>query len=178
MRLSTALLSSLALLSGALALATPEQQPILTQLSPPVHTTEGWSYEDCGLDTDVIQLESISISPDPPQPGKDLTVTVKGTAKERIEEGAVADVTVKLGLIKILSKTFDLCEEARKANATIQCPIEPGQYTVTQTVALPKEVPRAKFVVDVQGYTVDEDDMLCLKLKVDFMKNPFPHFSW
>jgi len=33
----------------------------------------------------------------------------------------------------------------------------------------------AKFNVDVQGYTVEDDDMLCLKLKVDFMK-PFLHF--
>ena len=32
----------------------------------------------------------------------------------------------------------------------------------------------ARFNVDVQGYTVDDDDMLCLKLRVDFMK-PFPH---
>lgn len=38
-----------------------------------------------GLDTDAIQLESIEVSPDPPQPGKDLTVKVIGSAKERIE---------------------------------------------------------------------------------------------
>ena len=31
----------------------------------------------------------------------------------------------------------------------------------------------AKFIVDVQGYTDDDDDMFCLKLKVDFMKRPF-----
>jgi hypothetical protein len=31
----------------------------------------------------------------------------------------------------------------------------------------------AKFTVDVQGYTAEDDDMLCLKLRVDFMK-PFP----
>jgi hypothetical protein len=31
----------------------------------------------------------------------------------------------------------------------------------------------AKFTVDVQGYTVEDDDMLCLKLRVDFMKH-FP----
>jgi hypothetical protein len=37
-----------------------------------------------GLDTDVIQLKSFEISPDPPQPGKDLTITVKGHAAERI----------------------------------------------------------------------------------------------
>ena len=34
----------------------------------------------------------------------------------------------------------------------------------------------AKFNVDVVGYTTEDDDMLCLKLKVDFMKRPFPRF--
>lgn len=38
-----------------------------------------------GLPTDAIQIESIKVSPDPPQPGQDLTVKVTGTAQEVIE---------------------------------------------------------------------------------------------
>jgi hypothetical protein len=38
--------------------------------------------------------------------------------------------------------------------------------------------PTAKFVVDVHGYTVDDDEMLCLRLEVNFMKNPFPRRLW
>ncbi|KAF9044793.1 hypothetical protein BDZ89DRAFT_890204, partial [Hymenopellis radicata] len=137
------------------------------------HTTEGWSYTDCGIilpPTDPVQIESIVVSPDPPKPGEDLTVTVKAVVTEVVEEGAYADVTVKLGLIKILSKTFDICEEARNANASISCPVQKGPYTVVQTVALPKEIPKAKFKVDVNAYTVDDDDLMCLNLVVDFMK--------
>ncbi|KAJ8596954.1 hypothetical protein M405DRAFT_804559 [Rhizopogon salebrosus TDB-379] len=138
----------------------------------------GWSWEDCGFPTDAIQLQSISLSPDPPKPGEDLTVTAVGLAQEVIEDGAYADVVVKLGLIKLLTKRFDVCEEARAANASIQCPVEEGKYTVVQTVALPKEIPQAKFTVAVRGYTASDDDMLCLDLKVDFMRNPFPRFGW
>ena len=29
-----------------------------------------------------------------------------------VQEGAYADVTVKMGLVKLLTKTFDLCDEA------------------------------------------------------------------
>ena len=78
----------------------------------------------------------------------------------------------------------------RKANASIACPVQPGPYTVEQTVQLPKEIPKgiiaqiftiaraqvflAKFLVAVRAFTVDEDDMLCVDLKVDFMpKLPF-----
>ncbi|KAJ6514296.1 vacuole protein [Mycena vitilis] len=131
----------------------------------------GWAYIDCGLPTDPILLRSLEISPDPPVPGKDLTIKVKGRVTEKIEEGAYADVTVKLGLIKLLHKRFDVCEEARNANATVTCPVEEGEYTVEQTVALPKEIPPAKFTVLVRGYTVNDDDMVCLDFKVDFMKD-------
>jgi hypothetical protein len=39
--------------------------------------------------------------------------------------------------------------------------------------------PAAKFVVIVRGYTVTEEDMVCLDLRVDFMKKrPFLKFAW
>jgi len=62
---------------------------------------------------------------------------------------------------------------------------------VEQTVALPKEIPQgmlrtchhafnhsdlfslAKFTINARGYTVDDDDLFCVDLKVDFMKKPF-----
>lgn len=167
--------SLLAMLAGLTFANSPPAQEVMNQ---PVHTMEGWSWSDCGSPEDVIQIKSISLSPDPPKPGQDLTVTVVGTAQQRVEDGAYANVVVKLGLIKLLSKRFDVCEEARNANASIQCPVEQGDYTVVETVALPKEIPQAKFTVAVAGYTVDEEDLLCLDLKIDFMRNPFPRFGW
>ncbi|KAH9082083.1 hypothetical protein EDB83DRAFT_2310327 [Lactarius deliciosus] len=146
-------------------LSTPQQQQLVTNQGSPVHATEGWGWEDCGSPTDSIQIDSITVSPDPPKPGQDLTVRVKASAQERVE--------VKLGLIKILQKQFDLCDEARNANTTVQCPIEKGNYEVEQTVALPKEIPQAKFNVNVQAYTIDDDDLFCVKLVVNFMKKPF-----
>ncbi|KAN0128413.1 ML domain containing protein [Lactarius tabidus] len=159
--------------SNAGLLPTSQQQQLVTNQGSPVHATQGWSYEDCGLPTDPIQVDSISVSPDPPKPGQDLTVTVNAHAQEQVEEGAYADVSVKLGLIKILQKQFDLCEEARNANTSVQCPVKQGKYEVVHTVALPKEIPQAKFNIDVHGYTVDDDDLFCVKLKVDFMRRPF-----
>ena len=42
-------------------------------------------YAHTGLPTDAIQVQSISVVPDPPVPGKDLSVTAVGTALEPIE---------------------------------------------------------------------------------------------
>ena len=75
------------------------------------------------------------------------------------QDGAYADVTVKLGLIKLLQKQFDICEEAyvllyfcrgeaneisANANSTVQCPVKPANYKISQTVELPKEIPKGK----------------------------------
>lgn len=77
-----------------------------------------------------------------------------------------------------------------KANATVQCPVEKGNYVVTQTASLPKEIPPGtsrncvlvmtltyglvgKFTVNVQGFTVNEEEMFCLNLVVVF--SPFLH---
>ncbi|KAJ7786418.1 hypothetical protein B0H16DRAFT_1490400 [Mycena metata] len=115
----------------------------------------GWEYTDCGSPSNPIQIDSIELLPDPPLPGQDLTVKVKALVTDTIEEGASANVV-------LLQKTFDVCEEARNVNASVSCP---------QTIALPKEIPKAKFVVLVRGFTVAEEDMLCLDLKIDFMKS-------
>ncbi|KAJ6492204.1 ML domain-containing protein [Mycena sanguinolenta] len=129
---------------------------------------DSWEYENCGQPSDAVQIKSISVSPDPPKIGAELTVTVDVDVLETIEDGATADVLVKVGRIKLLQKTFDICEEARNANASISCPVPPGPYSIVQTVELPKEVPKLKYVINVRGYTKDEDDMACVDLTVQW----------
>jgi hypothetical protein len=81
------------------------------------------------------------------------------------QEGAYADVTLKVGLVKVLQKEFNLCQEAyvcrsqihvavahlalgsREANLTMQCPVATGDFKVAHTVTLPKEIPPGTSVV-------------------------------
>jgi len=159
---------ALCLATGSASIIISDQQPM--REDSPIRSTASWDYKDCFPDGSPVQITSIEVTPDPPKPGQDLTVTVNGTVTETLEDGAYADVTVKLGLVKLLKKRFDLCEEARNANATVQCPVEPGSYHVVHTVTLPREIPPARFAVNILGYTVEDEDLLCLDLKVDFTK--------
>lgn len=59
---------------------------------------------------------------------------------------------------------------SRNANATLQCPIQPGHYDIIQTVELPREIPRAKFTVEARAFTQTDDDMACANIMIDFMK--------
>ncbi|KAJ7055694.1 ML domain-containing protein [Mycena amicta] len=166
--LAALLLASLA----SFAVALPESQVALGR--PAVAAPDTWEYVDCGDPADSVEIQSITVSPDPPKIGEDLTVTIVANVKETIEEGATADVLVKVGRIKLLERTFDLCEEARNANASVSCPVEPGLHTIEQTVALPKEVPKLKYVISVRGFTVEEESMACVDLTVQF--RPFFQF--
>lgn len=43
------------------------------------------SQATTGLPTDAAHIDTIAVSPDPPRPGQNMTVTVTGTVKETIE---------------------------------------------------------------------------------------------
>jgi len=131
-----------------------------------------FTFDDCGKSGDAVTIESFEVEPNPPEPGQKVIVRASGTVHQLIEDGAFADVVVKLGsYIKLLQKRFDICEELSKANATLQCPIEPGHYEIVQEVTLPKEIPHAKYKVEARAFTQDDDDMACTDIVLDFMKS-------
>ena len=96
-----ALLSLIPFLLVLCAAASPAapQLPIDSDFSPSFNGK--WKYTDCGrlwfapvrlvlksfkgLPSNAIQLESLEVSPDPPQAGHDLTVKVKATVQDVIE---------------------------------------------------------------------------------------------
>ncbi|GAA5987295.1 hypothetical protein JCM10908_001898 [Rhodotorula pacifica] len=135
------------------------------------HAMTQWGWSDCGLvKADDLQIESLEVSPDPPKPGHNLTINASGRVNKRIEKGTSADVTVKLGLIRLLTKRFDLCDELANINSSLACPIDPGVYSFTHTVELPNEIPRAKFQVNARVVTpVLEEEVGCLDLWINFL---------
>lgn len=62
-----------------------------------------------------------------------MTIEASGTLQEEVTSGSLADITVKLGAVKLLHKRFDLCDELEKKrdDVEIQCPIEKGYLTVS-----------------------------------------------
>jgi len=71
--------------------------------------------------------------------GKQLVIKANGIVKKAIEKGAYIDLTVKYGLIRLLTTKADLCEQMGEVD--LKCPLEPGERIITKTVELPKEIP-------------------------------------
>lgn len=139
-----------------------------------------WSYTDCGSPEDPLRIESITSSPDPLTPGSEWKLIIKGVAQSEIKDGAYLDVTVKLGLIKLISKRFDLFEVLRGGDflgwtLTLDTgvgggSIGKGPVVLTLGKKRTRETPGTKYTVSLRGYTAEEDGLLCIDLKADFMK--------
>ncbi|KAI7899971.1 ML domain-containing protein [Cokeromyces recurvatus] len=127
---------------------------------------------DCSDSSFVLEIDHIDIKPDLVVPGGDVIIQANGTLSTPVLPGAMADVAVKLGAIRLLHKSFDICKELEdnKDKVELQCPIQDGYLTVTQKITLPKEIPRGKFSVLINAYTSNDEDLACLRISIDFRR--------
>ncbi|KAJ4389789.1 Phosphatidylglycerol/phosphatidylinositol transfer protein [Gnomoniopsis smithogilvyi] len=117
-------------------------------------------------DSDILTIEKVDLSPNPPQAGTALVINASGTVSETIEEGAYVALQVKYGLIRLISTKADLCEQVK--NVDKECPIEAGALTFSKSVDLPKEIPNGKYTVLADVYTKDDKPITCLTATVVF----------
>lgn len=118
------------------------------------------------LESQILDLQSVVLTPNPPEKGQNLTVTAKGYLSEDVEDGAYVEVEVRYGFIKLIHQTFDLCEEISKVD--LECPIKKGEQIITKEVEIPDEVPPGRYMVNARAYTKDDEFITCLAATVDF----------
>ncbi|OAR01848.1 hypothetical protein LLEC1_04554 [Akanthomyces lecanii] len=116
--------------------------------------------------SDLITIKNVDLTPNPPKAGQELLIKASGTVKQKIEEGAYVELTVKYGLIKLLTTTADLCEQF--GNVDMKCPIEKGDQTIEKTVKLPVEIPPGKYTVLADVFNADKTHITCLTATVTF----------
>lgn len=113
-------------------------------------------------------------------------IKAKGTVKQKIEEGAYVLLTVKYGLIRLISTKADLCEQI--GNVDLKCPVEAGDLEILKTVDLPAEIPpvrsypycfsychsnivQGKYTVLADVFTVEDVQITCLTATVEFSRS-------
>lgn len=114
----------------------------------------------------ILEMQELTLSPNPPARGANLTIDAKGFLSEGVKEGAYVEVDVRYGYIRLLHQTYDLCEQL--SNVDMECPLSKGEYIITKQVEIPQEVPPGKYVVYARAYTADDDYIACLTGSVEF----------
>lgn len=114
----------------------------------------------------ILALNLVTITPNPPQKGANLTFIAEGFVLQDIEDGAYVEVDVRYGYIRLIHQTFDLCEEIQKVD--MECPIKKGKQTIIKEVEIPNEVPPGKYIINAKAFTKDDVFITCLNAVVDF----------
>lgn len=117
-------------------------------------------------DEQLLELQQITLTPNPPQAGANLSFEAIGTVSKTIEPGAYVEVDVRYGFIRLLHQTFDLCDEIGKID--VSCPIRDGEQVIRKVIEIPQEVPPGRYIVNAKAYTKDDEYITCLYAVVDF----------
>ncbi|KAK4103785.1 hypothetical protein N658DRAFT_557547 [Parathielavia hyrcaniae] len=117
---------------------------------------------------DIITIDEVVLTPNPPQAGTTLVIEASGTVKETILEGAYVNLEVKYGYIRLINTQADLCKEIK--NVDLECPIEKGKISIIKSVDLPKEIPPGKYNVQADVFSKDDEHITCLTASVVFSR--------
>ncbi|RCI03316.1 Phosphatidylglycerol/phosphatidylinositol transfer protein [Rhizopus stolonifer] len=161
-------------LATVLGLANASYLPGLVVQQDDVGFTLGDSTKlitSCGDDKDILSIDYIGLSPDPPVKGQDLQIDFKGYLSETVPNGTVVDIIVKYGVVKLIQKTFDFCDKIQEVDE--KCPIPQGELTFTKVVSLPKEIPPGKYTVHAEVYTPEKKRVTCLIGQTVFPRTRF-----
>ncbi|KAK4993577.1 Phosphatidylglycerol/phosphatidylinositol transfer protein [Elasticomyces elasticus] len=118
------------------------------------------------LEKAILKIDHVNLSPNPPEAGKALNISAKGTLSEDIEDGAKVHLQVKYGLIRIINQEADLCEQVGQVD--LKCPLKKGEMVLTTSVELPNEIPPGKYTVLADVITKEKDTITCLEATVAF----------
>ncbi|OJD22048.1 hypothetical protein ACJ73_06610 [Blastomyces percursus] len=172
--------SSLAVGAPSLSWLADNQVPISVadnELSVPGDNPLNFCFPP---ETDILTIESVDLSPNPPVPGQTLTITASGTFHKQVEQGSKVQIQVKYGLIRLINQEADLCDEIKKVD--LECPLEKGNMSLMKQVDLPKEIPPVSKIFpshrscDIPGrytvladvYTKEKERITCLQAEVTF----------
>jgi hypothetical protein len=156
--------AALTLFSACLASAAVIQEDLDIPGDSPLQLCANYDHSK-----DTIHITSVDLDPNPPKAGQPLVIKAKGTVDEEIDEGAYVQLTVKYGLIRLISTKADLCEQI--GNVDLSCPVKPGEIEVVKSVDLPKEIPPGKYTVLADVYSSEGEKITCLTATVVFSRS-------
>lgn len=167
MKVSIPLVTFLASSVSALSLGNLlfESQELITPPNAQAEVPGDSPIETC-LDEEpqLVDIEEVNISPNPPIPGTNLTISARGTLKTDLVDGSYVDVLVRYGFIVLVNKRYDLCELLPEVE--LECPVKAGYLRLERTVELPEEVPPGFYTVEAKAYTPEEELLTCLQAEV------------
>ncbi|KAJ1567591.1 Phosphatidylglycerol/phosphatidylinositol transfer protein [Cladochytrium tenue] len=109
---------------------------------------------------DLLDLTSVDFAPDPLRRGQEATVALRGVLRRPVADGGVVSVSLKMGPIKLLETSLDLCDTLTSIGSS--CPLPEGDLSLSHSFTVPNEVPSGKFTAQVHLKDVKGQTISCL----------------
>jgi len=125
-------------------------------------------FKSCGGARDSVKMSTITISPDPPIVGQDITITINGRLSRDILPKTIVKLTAYVGIFKVKDTTFDLCTQMG-----IQCPFKatPGKdQTIVAKMPVDSSIP-AGVTITAKLLATNPDDnspAFCMQGDLEF----------
>ena len=144
-------------------------QKALFDKGGPVPGDNPLTYCKADHSSDILRLDHVNLTPNPPTAGNQLTIEAVGTLSQKLEKGAYVVLQVKYGLIRLINMQQDLCDQV--SNIDLECPIDEGKITIVKDVQLPNEIPPGTYSVFADAYTKDgKEHIICLEATITFSR--------
>lgn len=118
---------------------------------------------DCGSPESTFKLQSVDMTPFPPQKGQKFTVDMKGELRKTFSRAASVTVLVKKGRFVVKKIRKQVCDLLESSPTLPKCPLKPGVYTIKESGDFPRAVPRGKYTIDIFGADGDTE-MFCFQM--------------
>jgi hypothetical protein len=126
------------------------------------------TLQSCAEQRSSFNLNNVVLTPYPVQIGRQLVVTARGNLSKRIAKGAQVQVVGKLGILRIIDRKLDLCEEGAKVGKP--CPVESGSVDLQVVQDIPKEAPQTTLNLEIKATNADGTPILCIRGDIQLRK--------
>jgi len=125
----------------------------------PAAPSDIWSF--CGTSQDHFTIQTVTITPDPPQLGQNLTVALTGSLDEIVTSGSVF-VQINYGPINLLNNTYGLCGILQAVG--ISCPVPTGNLQFKLSELIPSDSPHGSYSGKIVITDQNEQEITCIAL--------------
>lgn len=129
--------------------------------------------EDLGDATFLMRVQDMTLTPDFPEPGKEVRLEIAGDMREAVDLGtAYMYVTVKLGPVTLIRKSGEAAELLRDLGIEFGNGdfLPSGPVTLTATWDVPREIPDADFRMRMHAMAGDDRDIFLWRGHFDFRR--------
>ena len=124
-------------------------------------------WSDCGQPGDhaKINVNSVHITPDPPQRGSAITITGVFTLDEEVTGGNI-QLTLSINNIPFVNLPLDLCDAAQQAG--LSCPLSKGNHSVSISEDIPYLAPPGNYSGNAKATDQNGQELACVDAKFTF----------